>query len=79
MKEQKNKEFDNQHAKLAARMGYKYSDKAHVLYQIVNGISGYQVFYYSFKDQTQIPSKVNSDITLNGDEIENDLEEIVIN
>jgi len=74
----KNKELDNQHAKLAARMGYKYSDKAHVLYQIVNGISGYQVFYYSFKDQTQIPSKVNSDITLNGDEIENDLEEIVI-
>ena len=71
VKRGKNKELDDRHASLAARMGYKYSDKAHVLYQIVNGISGYQVFYYSFKDQTQIPSKVDSDITLNDDEIEN--------
>ena len=70
----RNKELSDRDASEAARLGYKYSDKAHVLYQIVNGISGFQVFYYSFKDQTKCPSKVNSDITLNEDEIEMDLE-----
>ena len=74
----RNKELGDQYASEAARLGYKYSDKAHVLYQIVNGISGIQVFYYSFKDQTKCPSKVNSDITLNEDEIEMDLEEKTI-
>ena len=73
VKRAKDKELDNEVASKAARMGYKYSDKAHVLYQIANGISGYQVYYYSFRDQINIPSKVNSDDTLDEDEIENDL------
>ena len=59
----KNKELDNTDACKAARLGYKYSDKAHILYQLVSGISGFEVFNFSFKDKVG-PSKVNSDLTL---------------
>jgi hypothetical protein len=44
----------------AAYSGYKYSDKAHVFYQILNGVSGYSMYYFSFKPM-RVPSKVDAD------------------
>jgi len=55
-----NKKLDNKYAQEAARLGYKYSDKAHVYYQIMNGVTGYIVYYFSFMDYKNQPSKVNA-------------------
>ena len=60
----KNKELDNKESCEAARLGYKYDDNTHVLYQIVNGVTGFEVFNFSFKDKVNIPSKVNCDYTI---------------
>jgi hypothetical protein len=60
----KNQELNNENACRAAKLGYKYSDKAHVFYQIVNGVTGFEIFNFSFKDKVGCPSKVNSDTTL---------------
>ncbi len=45
----------------AARQGYKCSDKAHVFYQLLNGVSGYLLYYYSFApfSPSTFPSKVD--------------------
>ncbi|CAF0927850.1 unnamed protein product [Brachionus calyciflorus] len=43
-----NKNFDNKDACRAARQGYRYSDKAHVYYRILNRVTGYLVYYFSF-------------------------------
>ena len=58
-----NKKLNNAHAQQAARLGYKYSDKAHVYYQILNRVTGYMLYYFSFKDNRNQPSKVNADET----------------
>ena len=42
------------------RLGYKHSDKVHTQYQLLNGVSGYLVYYYSFKPQERLVSMVNS-------------------
>ena len=39
----KKKDFENEQACKAAKLGYKYSDQAHVYYQIVNGNGGFLV------------------------------------
>lgn len=56
------KGFSHEIACKVARLGYKYSDKAHVYYQIQNGVSGYVVYYFSFETM-KVPSKVNGDET----------------
>ena len=51
------KTFDNEFACKAARLGYKYDDKIHVYYQILNGVS------YSFQtfSSYKCPSKNNEE------------------
>ncbi len=53
--------FEKEKVCEAARQGYKCSDKAHVLYQLQNGVSGFLLYYYSFETFTSIPSKVNEE------------------
>ncbi len=47
----------------AARQGYKCSDKAHVFYQLLNGVSGFLLYYYSFETFSSYlyPSRVDED------------------
>ena len=42
------------------RLGYKYEDEVHIKYQLLNGVSGFLVYYYSFKTQEGLVSVVNS-------------------
>ena len=58
------------HLELAS-LGYKYCDNVHILYQIQHGVSGYQIFYYSFQVKNDCASKVNSEETLDEMEEEN--------
>ena len=58
------------HLELAS-LGYKYCDNVHILYQIQHGVSGYQIFYYSFQEKNDCTSKVNSEETLDEMEEEN--------
>jgi len=44
----------------AARSGYKCSDKAHVFYQRLNGVSGFLLYFFSF-DTLKCPSKVDEE------------------
>ncbi|RNA42888.1 hypothetical protein BpHYR1_026925 [Brachionus plicatilis] len=46
----KNKKLNDVNAKNSARLGYKYSDNAFIYYQILNGVTGYLVFYFAYKD-----------------------------
>ena len=56
----KSKSFKDGPVCEAARSGYKCSDKAHVLYQILNGVSGFLLYYFSF-DTFRCPSKVDEE------------------
>ncbi len=47
----------------AARFGYKNSDKAHVYYQLANGVSGFMTYFYGFTPNKSLESKVDSDET----------------
>ena len=51
--------FNNKSSRKAARLGYKYDDKIHVHYQILNGVSGFLLYYYSFQEfnKNKCPSK----------------------
>ena len=42
------------------RLGYKYEDKAHTEYQMLNGVGGVLLYYYSFTTQQGLQSVVNS-------------------
>ena len=46
------------HKKL--RLGYLFDDKTHVYYQILNGVTGYMVYYFSFTDMRNQPSKAKA-------------------
>ncbi|RNA42870.1 hypothetical protein BpHYR1_005763 [Brachionus plicatilis] len=46
----RNKKLNDLNAKNSARLGYKYSDNAFIYYQILNGVTGYLVFYFAYKD-----------------------------
>jgi len=41
------------------RLGYAHDDKVHTHYQVLNGVSGFSVYYYSFNRQTGLQSLVN--------------------
>ena len=56
----KNRSFENENVCEAARNGYKCSDKAHVLYQILNGVSGFLLYYFSF-ETLKCSSKVDEE------------------
>jgi len=49
------KKFKNNEVKMREvyikYLGYKDDDKVHVKYQLLNGASGFLVYYYSFKPQ----------------------------
>jgi hypothetical protein len=45
----KKRQFNKEKVCEAARQGYKCSDKAHVFYQLLNGVSGFLLYYYSFE------------------------------
>ena len=51
--------FNNKSSRKAARLGYKYDEKIHVHYQILNGVSGFLLYYYSFQEfnKNKCPSK----------------------
>ena len=57
------RDFSNRIVCEAAELGYKCSDKAHVFYQILNSVSGFLVYYFSFEPNGSLKSKVNSDET----------------
>ncbi len=56
----KSQSLENERVCEAARGGYKCSDKAHVLYQILNSVSGFLLYYFSFETFV-CPSKVNEE------------------
>jgi len=60
----KKREFSDKKVCEAARLGYKCSDKAHVFYQILNGVTGFLCYYFSFETNSKLKSKVDSDETL---------------
>jgi len=52
--------FEIKNVCIAARQGYICDDKIHVHYQILNSVSGFLVYYYSFQAMSsyRCPSKV---------------------
>jgi len=48
----------------AARLGYKFDDNTHVEYQILNGVSGFNIFYHAIDINPYLPSKVDSTETI---------------
>ena len=73
----KTRSFEKNDVCTVARQGYKCSDKAHVFYQILNGVSGFHLYYYSFKpyDSLKCASKVNEQEE--GSDVENGQDQIV--
>ncbi len=45
----------------AARQGYLHDDKFHAKYQILNNVTGFLVYYFSFKVMCPCPSKVKEE------------------
>ena len=59
----RSRKFNEEKVCEAARQGYKCSDKAHVFYQLLNGVSGFLLYYYCFEPFPSYshPSKVDED------------------
>ncbi len=68
VKSAKSRKFSSKVVCKSAEFGYKCSDKAHVFYQILNGVTGFLVYYFSFEPNYKLESKVDSEETLSESE-----------